>query len=60
MPQMALDGLPQGWQERSDGATYGHLTVVVPSPPDLLAPKLQRDEPRDRQHAALARQIGLL
>ncbi|MEO7318390.1 MAG: hypothetical protein ABIZ56_05325 [Chthoniobacteraceae bacterium] len=60
MPRMALDGLPPGWQERSFTATYGNLTVVVPSPADLLAPKLQRNEPRDQQHASLARQIGLI
>jgi len=60
MPRMALDGLPKGWQERSYSSTYGNLTVVVPSPPDLLAPKLQRNEPRDRQHTALARQLGLI
>jgi hypothetical protein len=40
--------------------TYGKLTVVVPAASDLLAPKLRRNEPRDRAHAEWARQVGLV
>ncbi len=60
MPHMVLDQLPAGWRDRASSAAYGHLTVVVPATPDLLAPKLRRNEPRDQQHAALAREVGLL
>jgi hypothetical protein len=60
MPQMVLDHLPEGWRERTISAEYGNLTVVVPAAPDLLAPKLRRNEPRDRQHEALARSVGLI
>lgn len=60
MPRMVLDHLPAGWLERSFTSTYGNLTVTVPKPVDLLAPKLLRNEPRDRQHAALAQEVGLL
>jgi hypothetical protein len=34
--------------------------LVVPTPADLLAPKLHRNEPRDRAHADWCRQVGLL
>ena len=60
MPKMALNALPSGWQERVSRATYGSLSVIVPAPADLLVPKLARDEPRDRQHAAFAHTVGLL
>lgn len=60
MPQMVLDTLPLGWRERSFMASYGHLQLTVPAPADLLAPKLRRNEPRDQQHAALARTLGLI
>ena len=60
MPHMVLDQLPKGWRDRASSATYGHLTVMVPATQDLLAPKLRRNEPRDQQHAALAREVGLL
>ena len=60
MPRMVLDQLPTGWRERSAAADYGPLTVIVPSVADLLAPKQRRGEPRDLQHEALARSIGLL
>ena len=59
MPRMALDALPQGWEERVFSAGYEHLAVIVPSPADLLAPKLARNEPRDQQHAAFAHAVGL-
>ena len=38
----------------------GKLNVAVSSPADLLAPKLKRNEPRDRAHAEWARRLGLL
>ncbi len=60
MPHMVLDQLPTGWRDRASSATYRHLTVVVPATQDLLVPKLRRNEPRDQQHAALAREVGLL
>ena len=60
MPGMVLDHLPPEWQERACSETYGMLTVIVPAPADLLAPKLRRNEPRDRQHEQLARQLGLI
>lgn len=60
MPHSVLEYLPDGWLERSRSGTYGNLTVIVPSPHDLLVPKLLRNEPRDRQHEALARAVGLI
>jgi hypothetical protein len=60
MPVMALEGLPKGWETRAKQKAYGHLTVTVPSPNDLLAPKLRRGEPRDLKHAQWARTVGLI
>jgi hypothetical protein len=60
MPRVALDQLPQGWRERARTKLYGNLKVVVPVASDLLAPKLSRHEPRDLQHEAYARSMGLL
>ena len=60
MPNMVLDHLPQGWKERAYTADYARLTLLVPAPADLLTPKLRRNEPRDRQHEALARSVGLI
>lgn len=37
-----------------------YLTVEIPSVPDLLSPKLKRNEPRDRAHQAYARELGLI
>lgn len=59
MPQHALTGFPPDWASRSAKKCYGRLTVVVPSPEDLLVPKLLRGEPRDFSHAAWAREVGL-
>jgi hypothetical protein len=59
MPEYALRGLKSDWAARSVRKQYGQLTVVVPSAPDLLVPKLIRGEPRDLSHAAWAREIGL-
>ena len=60
MPSSVLTELPAGWKERASTESYTRLTVTVPHPADLLAPKLRRNEPRDRQHAAWARQHGLI
>ena len=60
MPKMALDMLPSGWEERVASATYDLLTLRVPSPADLLAPKLARNEVRDQRHAEFARAVGLI
>ena len=60
MPDAVLWELPAGWEARVSVATYAQLTATVPSPPDLLAPKLRRNEPRDRAHEAWARRVGLL
>ena len=60
MPDSVLRELPSGWETRAATRTYGVLTVTVPVPDDLLAPKLRRNEPRDRAHEAWARGIGLI
>jgi hypothetical protein len=60
MPNSVLRELPAGWEDRAVIRQLGLLRLVVPAPPDLLAPKLKRGEPRDRAHADWARQIGLL
>jgi hypothetical protein len=60
MPDSVLREFPFEWTNRATAKSYGKLTVKVPSPADLLAPKLRRNEPRDRAHAAWARQVGLV
>lgn len=60
MPESVLQQLPAGWQQRAAIKQIGRLNLVVPSPADLLAPKLKRNEPRDRNHAQWAKHIGLL
>lgn len=60
MPDYVLREFPAGWETRTATHTYGFLTVVVPSPDDLLAPKRRRNEPRDRAHDAWASAVGLL
>ena len=60
MPRSALAALPAGWEQRTAWKIYGKLTVTVPAPADLLAPKLQRGEPRDRAHAEWAKSLGLV
>jgi hypothetical protein len=60
MPDSVLNELPSGWQARTTVKTYGFLEVTVPSPSDLIAPKLKRGEARDHAHAAWAKSIGLL
>ena len=60
MPDVVLRELPAGWDQRASHRTYGTLAVTVPSPADLLAPKLRRGEPRDHKHAEWAREIGIV
>ena len=60
MPSSVLRELPAGWGERSSRKFYGKLQLVVPAPSDLLAPKLRRNEPRDRSHATWAKEVGLI
>ena len=60
MPDLALKDFPEGWKDRCAAAKYGYLSLVVPSVSDLLAPKLKRNEPRDRAHHEWAISLGLL
>ena len=60
MPEIVLQGLPTGWEPRATVRQIGSLRLTVPAAADLLAPKLRRNEPRDRAHEAWARSIGLL
>ena len=60
MPETVLNELPPGWKQRSTQKQIGKLNLLVPAPADLLAPKLKRDEPRDRAHAEWAKRVGLL
>jgi hypothetical protein len=60
MPETVLLELPDGWQQRATHQKKNKLTLVVPAPADLLAPKLKRNEPRDRAHAEWAKRAGLL
>ncbi len=60
MPPRVLDGLPAGWESRASSKVYGFLEATVPSPADLLVPKLRRNEPRDRRHEAWTRRLGLI
>lgn len=60
MPDMVLKQFPEGWAARAKSSVHGHLTVTVPTVEDLLAPKRQRNEPRDQQHEAYAQALGLI
>ena len=60
MPESVLRELPSGWTERVTTKNIGKLNLTVPAPADLLAPKLKRNEVRDRVHAEWARRIGLI
>src|SRR5260370_14782624 len=60
MPDVVLRELPAAWERRASTKTYGHLTVIVPAPGALFAPKRKRNEPRDRAHQAWAARLGLL
>ena len=60
MPNSVMREFPGDWAVRATRKTYQRLSVEVPSPGDLLIPKLKRGEPRDQTQAAWAKQIGLL
>src|ERR1043165_3183044 len=60
MPNTVLRELPGGWEARAVIRPIGRLRLTAPAPADLLAPKLKRNEPRDRAHADWARRVGLL
>lgn len=60
MPDSVLRELPSGWEQRTTRRQIGKLHLLVPAPADLLAPKLKRNEPRDRAHADWAKGVGLL
>ena len=60
MPNTVFKDWPPGWEGRATHRQIERLQLTVPSPPDLLASKLRRDEPRDRAHAEWARRSGLL
>lgn len=60
MPQSVLRELPADWPARATRREYGKVTLVVPHPKDLLAPKLKRGEPRDLKHFDWAKRIGLV
>ena len=60
MPDTVLRELPVGWEGRATNRQIGRLRLIVPAPSDLLAPKLKRNEPRDRVHAEWAQRVGLL
>ena len=60
MPESVLRDLPPDWEQRATRRLIGRLSLLVPAPADLLAPKLKRNEPRDRAHADWAKRVGLL
>jgi hypothetical protein len=60
MPDSVLREFPSDWETRATKRAYGSLELIVPSPADLLVPKLKRNEPRDRAHEAWSRRVGLL
>lgn len=60
MPESVLKEFPVDWKVRAARKNYDLLELVVPAPPDLIAPKLKRGEPRDHAHAAWAKRLGLL
>jgi hypothetical protein len=60
MPDTVLNEFPSDWRSRAVVRNIGKLKLVVPSPADLLIPKMKRREPRDVKHSDWARQIGLI
>lgn len=60
MPEAVLREFASDWEARASKKSYGLVEVKVPSPADLLVPKLKRNEPRDRAHAVWARRVGLI
>lgn len=59
LPASVLKEFPEGWEGRAARRNYGKMSVGVPSPRDILVPKLRRNEPRDRAHADWAKQLGI-
>lgn len=59
LPASVMQEFPADWEARAVRRTYDKLEVIVPSAPDLLVPKLRRNEPRDRAHADWAKKIGI-
>ena len=59
LPASVLKEFPPGWEGRAARRVYGMMTVVIPTPVDILAPKLRRNEPRDRAHAEWATRVGM-
>src|SRR5262245_40968117 len=60
MPETVLRELPAGWRDRAIRQSLAQLTIIVPIPADIIAPKLKRGEPRDIKHRDWAQRIGLL
>jgi hypothetical protein len=60
MPNSVLREFPTGWENRASKKEYGQLSVMVPTPEDLLVPKRKRNEPRDRSQEIWARRLNLL
>ncbi|MDD5141244.1 MAG: hypothetical protein PHY43_13410 [Verrucomicrobiales bacterium] len=59
MPETVLNALPADWKQRATQKQTGKLNLLVPAPADLLAPKLKRNEPRDRAHAGCGQTRGI-
>lgn len=59
LPASVLEEFPEGWECRATRRIYDMMTVTIPAPVDILAPKLKRNEPRDRAHAEWAKKIGI-
>jgi hypothetical protein len=60
MPETVLREFPSDWESRASRKRYGLLELIVPAAADLLIPKLKRNQPRDRAHAAWATRLALL
>jgi hypothetical protein len=60
MPDSVTQEFPADWESRASKKQYHFLALVVPAAQDLLKPKNKRNEPRDRAHAAWAKQVGLV
>ena len=60
MPGSVLREFPSDWENRALLRDYGRLQVKVPSPADLLVPKIKRGEPRDLAHGAWAKRLGMV
>ena len=60
MPDFVLREFSSDWKARATSKSYSSLTLLVPSPEDLLTPKRKRNEPRDRAHETWARRVHLV